>query len=316
MSNEIQQTSFDYSALNPVVAVEARSAAERIKIRMKRTAEDIVEIGRDLSLIKEKLGHGRFGEWISAEFDMSQSSATKIMQVAHSFNGKFVNFTNLNPSVLYQLAAPSTPSEVINQATQKAESGEKVTNKDIAEWKQKAKEAEERSEEWRKQALETKRKFETVEIESLRLKKEIIDLQNRKPETITVDREVIKEIIPEGYSTLEQAIAAKRRELAENEKKARELAGELLEKEQRRNAQTELQRKRGMLMTFRAKLTKLLSETEENQLVLASPSMSPEIDAELREIEKRLLTLAEIIREVRSTRGEYQDNRLLIGEVV
>lgn len=39
---------------------EVRTAAERIRVRMKRTAEDIVAVGLDLIAIKERLPHGPF----------------------------------------------------------------------------------------------------------------------------------------------------------------------------------------------------------------------------------------------------------------
>lgn len=43
-----QMTPFDYSSLSSDDAREFRAAAERIKICLKRTAEDIVEIGNEL----------------------------------------------------------------------------------------------------------------------------------------------------------------------------------------------------------------------------------------------------------------------------
>lgn len=109
---------------------------------MKRTVEDIIEIGRELIAVKERLGHGRFLDWIKVEFEMERSTAQNLMNVADKFGDKLPIIGNLKPTVLYALADPSTPDEVIEQATTKAESGEKVTIKDVQEWKQ-------RAEEWR-----------------------------------------------------------------------------------------------------------------------------------------------------------------------
>ncbi|MBU1106976.1 MAG: DUF3102 domain-containing protein, partial [Candidatus Riflebacteria bacterium] len=85
--NELQpqQQAFNYFALSNDVAIEARAAAERIKIRLRRTAEDIVEIGRELIDIKNKLTHGQFLPWVEAEFDMDKMSASRFMQVADKF---------------------------------------------------------------------------------------------------------------------------------------------------------------------------------------------------------------------------------------
>lgn len=55
---------FDYNILPKDVYTEVKLSAERIKMRMKRTVEDIIEIGRELSLTKQRLPHGKFMSWI------------------------------------------------------------------------------------------------------------------------------------------------------------------------------------------------------------------------------------------------------------
>lgn len=57
------------------------------------------------------------------------------MDVHATFGDKFNNLLNFKPSVIYALAAPSTPDSVIQQAIEKAESGEKVTVADVKDWK-------------------------------------------------------------------------------------------------------------------------------------------------------------------------------------
>ncbi len=115
--NEVTQVAFDYSTVPQEDALQLRMAADRIRLRMKRTAEDIIEIGRDLISAKERIGHGGFGVWLEAEFQMSDSAATKFMQVADRFGDKNVIITDLKPSILYMLAAPSVPEPVIAQVT-------------------------------------------------------------------------------------------------------------------------------------------------------------------------------------------------------
>jgi predicted LPLAT superfamily acyltransferase len=65
------------------------------------------EIGARLLKVKEVLGHGKFGEWLKAEFDWGEWTARKMMSVAASF--KTVNFTDLKipASALYLLASDS-----------------------------------------------------------------------------------------------------------------------------------------------------------------------------------------------------------------
>jgi hypothetical protein len=105
-------TEFNYNDLDAKVADEAKAAAERIKGAIKKERNAIIEIGRDLIAMKDKLGHGNFGKWIDAEFDMSPSSAERYMHVAERIGDKIVSLTNLKRETIYALAATSTPDEM------------------------------------------------------------------------------------------------------------------------------------------------------------------------------------------------------------
>lgn len=135
---------FDYSGLEPAVAAEVRAAEERIRLRLKRTAEDIVAIGLDLITVKAQLPHGRFGGWLQANFEMSEDAAGRFMAVAKTF-GQNPQIAEFKPSVLYALAAPSTPPEVRDAAIAKAEAGESVTSKTVKDLKAALKAAQERA---------------------------------------------------------------------------------------------------------------------------------------------------------------------------
>jgi predicted ATPase len=83
-----------------------------IKGLIRRTVDDVITIGQALIRQKAALPHGSFLPWIDAKFAMSESAARKMMTVAREFGGKSVMFTDLNATALYELAAPSTPSEI------------------------------------------------------------------------------------------------------------------------------------------------------------------------------------------------------------
>lgn len=121
-------TLFDYGTLDMETRVVVQQKTGEIKDRLKRTAQDIVEIGERLIDIKERLGHGRFGEWLKVEFEMSHPTANNLMSVAESF--KFLNFTNLSiaPSALYALSAPSVPEAARKEAVERATNGEHVNH--------------------------------------------------------------------------------------------------------------------------------------------------------------------------------------------
>jgi hypothetical protein len=74
----IPNTLFDYAALDRETEVAARSDAALIKGLMKRTAEDVIEIGKALIRQKGKLPHGMFLPWIETEFDMTDRTALEI----------------------------------------------------------------------------------------------------------------------------------------------------------------------------------------------------------------------------------------------
>jgi DNA N-6-adenine-methyltransferase (Dam)/Protein of unknown function (DUF3102) len=87
--------------------------AESIRTRLKRTAEDIIAIGLDLIEAKASLQHGQFQDWLQAEFEMTQMSAVRFMQVAKRFGDKSNIMLDFPATVIYELAAPSTPDVVI-----------------------------------------------------------------------------------------------------------------------------------------------------------------------------------------------------------
>lgn len=123
----VEQMSFNYDLVAAPIAIQAREAAERIKLRMRRTAEDIVEIGRDLTTTKASIGHGNFLPWIQAEFGMHERTAQRFMQVAEALKGKYDTVSYLEPTALYALANPKTPIEVREEIEAMIEAGEVVT---------------------------------------------------------------------------------------------------------------------------------------------------------------------------------------------
>jgi len=119
---------FDYSPLDTKIAEKARSAAERIRERLTKTLEDLIEVGSDLLAVKEALDHGQFGAWLRAEFGWAERTARNFMSVAERF-GKSARVADLtiDPTAAYLLAAPSTPDEARQAAVERAEAGEHVT---------------------------------------------------------------------------------------------------------------------------------------------------------------------------------------------
>lgn len=203
---------FDYAGISTEAATEARAAAERIRVRMKRTAEDIIAIGLDLVAVKERLPHGAFLPWIEAEFGMSQQSASRFMAVANTYGGKLPNLSNLPPSVLYELAAPSTPESVRQIVEQKAEAGESVSLEEIKRLK--------------RELAEAKRTVEQAETQVIAAKSDA-DRYRRQAETLLDNQgDLIAKAKADALQQAEQEIA--------KEKKAAEEMRKTLEAENAR----------------------------------------------------------------------------------
>jgi Protein of unknown function (DUF3102) len=118
---------FDYSNIDPVIFQLIQQRTGEIKSLMRRSAQDIIDIGQKLIEVKQHLGHGKFRKWLNHEFSWSVSSANKFMHVANQF--KCVNFTHLNltASVIYLLASPSTSSAARAETLELAYHGENIT---------------------------------------------------------------------------------------------------------------------------------------------------------------------------------------------
>jgi hypothetical protein len=115
---------------NPVLA---EHAAE-IRRLGKRAVEDVIEIGRRLTIIRHGLdgsppllGHGEWLPWLEREFAWTDDTALNFMRVYEMSKSRNFRDLCLPVSALYMLAAPSTPPEVQDEIIARAEAGEKVT---------------------------------------------------------------------------------------------------------------------------------------------------------------------------------------------
>jgi hypothetical protein len=126
---ELVVVGFNYELLEAKIAEQAQSTAQRIRDKVKRTIEDIIEVGNDLLATREALPHGQFGPWLAAEFGWTERTARNFMAVAEHFGPKteIISDLTIQPTAAYLLAAPSAPDEARQTAIERAESGEKIT---------------------------------------------------------------------------------------------------------------------------------------------------------------------------------------------
>ena len=283
--SELIQTYFDYAALPVAVALKAQLAANSIKLRLKRTVEDIIEIGRELTAVKDELPHGQFLPWIEAEFEMSERTAYNFMDVAGKFGDKVATVASFSSKVLYALSAPSTPDAVIDKAVAKAESGDKVTVADVKDWKTIEAELEaekRRNAEWSAQSTSQRQQIEALERR--------IDLFDSQPKPKPVINVVEK--IPADYEALKAKAAQLETELATNKA------------EQTRIIQSAIKAKlsgyQGEVDALEAKKRNLEQQAQDYQDYLASlTGKVKQMESQARAFEKTRQALVDLASELR-----------------
>ena len=120
--------SFSYVELDE----EVRSLVEQhtcaIKSLMRRTTQDMIDIGWKLIEIKNTLGHGKFNSWLRSEIDLGEWTARKLMALGRKF--KSVNFSDLDiaPSALYLIASKKVPESAVDEILNRARQGERITH--------------------------------------------------------------------------------------------------------------------------------------------------------------------------------------------
>ena len=116
-----------------LTAAENKFLAEqsgRLISLQRQTAQNVIEMGSILIEVKQVIPKGQFEDYLLQTFGSDSGytprSAQNFMNVARHFAGKPITDA-IAPSVLYLLAAPSTPDLVRELACQLVEDGEKIS---------------------------------------------------------------------------------------------------------------------------------------------------------------------------------------------
>ncbi|MBA3673953.1 MAG: DUF3102 domain-containing protein [Chitinophagaceae bacterium] len=120
------QKGYDYSSLDDDTRKSVIRHAEAIKFRTQRVVEDIIEIGKSLVEVKAQLPHGAFGNWLKSEFDWSEDTAERFMNVSKRFP-QIPHGAEFAPKALYLLSGKKVPDKVRQEALRISRNGEKIT---------------------------------------------------------------------------------------------------------------------------------------------------------------------------------------------
>lgn len=113
--------SYDYGQLPEQHREQVQRAALDIRARLKRTVEDMIEIGRQLNEVKGLLPEGQFERWMATEFEMSRRSAFEFRSMADRFAARSAIIALLSPTIVRRLAAVSIPDEAVEAVIAEAQ---------------------------------------------------------------------------------------------------------------------------------------------------------------------------------------------------
>jgi hypothetical protein len=130
----VTPVAFDYSAIDADLASNLRRQANRIRTRIGKATQDLIDIGRDLVAAKKHLiDHGDFIKWVEAEIGIARRTAQAYMAIAKLADDKGVAIALLPPTTVHRLASKSAPPEVVSEVVAKARSGDVLPDRMVSE---------------------------------------------------------------------------------------------------------------------------------------------------------------------------------------
>jgi len=130
----VTPVAFDYSVIDADLASNLRRQATRIRTRIGKATQDLIDIGRDLLAAKKHLiDHGDFIRWVEAEVGIARRTAQAYMAIAKLADDKGAAVALLPPTTVHRLASKSAPPEVVSEVIAKAQSGDVLPDRTVSE---------------------------------------------------------------------------------------------------------------------------------------------------------------------------------------
>lgn len=164
-------------------------------IGFKRLAgQSIFEIGMRIKHVKENdLSHGQFEKWLDS-IRIEPSSARKMMAIAEELTSNRSTLNDLGMSALYLIA--TLPDNQKQEQLERIENGDNPTVRELQE---------------------IKRENNRLKAENTRLEQQKENLAEQALKQEVIEKEVIKEVIPDDYEStkqLNQTLLGKNKELS------------------------------------------------------------------------------------------------------
>lgn len=185
-----------------------------ILILKDQTAQNIIEIGRRLIEVKERLEHGEYLKWLKEKVDFTERTAQRFVKVATVFS----NTTPVSHLGTRKLLALAGLDEEDRQEVMKENKVEDMTTRELERVVKEKKEIKKQLEEEQELSNELQEEIKEKEKQIKTLQNEIENIQIPKKEII--EKEVVKEVIPENLILEKQELEGELKTLRARAEKA------------------------------------------------------------------------------------------------
>jgi hypothetical protein len=194
------QPAFDYSVLSVEIASRLRQQAARIRGRLGKTSQELIDIGRDLLAAKEHvLERGQFTRWIEAEVRISVRAAQDYMAMARLAEAKGATVALLPPKTVQRLAAKSAPGEVVTAIVERARGGEILLDNVVETMIREARDEKRQAEREAKKPEQAKRRRKAQEAQKREWQEE---KRRREQKTAEIAARLRRELGNEGLAVV------------------------------------------------------------------------------------------------------------------
>lgn len=186
-----------------------------ILILKDQTAQNIIEIGKRLINAKENLPHGEFIKWLEKKIDFSRYTANRFMKIATEFSNVSA-VQHLGSRKLFALAG--LDEEERQELIQK-NNLEDMTTRQLEEVIKEKKEIKKQLAEGQEYIEELQGKIQEKERQISKLKDDMKNIQI--PEKEIIEKEVIKEVVPESIKSQVECLEKEKAELFQKYEEAK-----------------------------------------------------------------------------------------------
>lgn len=123
---------FNYGAFSPSEVAFLQTTAKRVRALIRRTTHQLIEIGENLTQIKERMAHGQFAAFCDAELGIKLRSAENYMslaELAKTYPPALV--ARLPARAGYKLGERSAPTDKVAEIMSEVSNGKLFTISEV-----------------------------------------------------------------------------------------------------------------------------------------------------------------------------------------